>query len=78
MIEPITKDTLLTGRKEYKWVPFLYVSYACCVVVWMMFIPAEDSMKWNMLLLMTLVYIGALSGTAVRALQRIEERLDQL
>ena len=63
---------------EYKWVLFLYISYALCVVGLMFFIPVDEVLKMHLLLLMTLVYVGALSGLSVRALKRIEERLAEL
>ncbi len=63
---------------EYKWVPFLYISYALCVAGLMFFMPLDEVLKMHVLLLMTLVYVGALSGLSVRALKRIEDRLAEL
>ena len=68
----------LFGPGEYKWVPVLYVSYFLTLICWIAFVPADDSMMMQVIILMTLVYVAALAGTQVRALKRIEERLAQL
>jgi hypothetical protein len=66
------------GPGEYKWIPVLYASYFLTLIGWIVFVPAEESMTMQVIILMTLVYVAALAGTQVRALQRIEERLAQL
>ena len=68
----------LVGRKEHKWVPRLYASYAICLIGWLFLVPADDVLSMHVVIFMTLVYVAALAGLCSRALQRIEERLDQL
>ena len=68
----------LLGPVEYKWVPVLYVSYFLTLVGWLTLVPADENLTMQVVILMTLVYVAALTGTIVRALQRIEERLEQL
>ena len=43
----------------------------------MALLPLDDTMKLLVLILLTTVYISALSGLCARALKRIEERLDK-
>ena len=75
---PGLKGIWMTSRKEYRWLPFTFLSYAVCIVVLMLFIPTDDNLKMQLLIFITTAYIGTISNLTARALQRIEERLDQL
>jgi hypothetical protein len=78
MQNPDSTNTWLTGGKEYRWLPFTYLSYVACVIALMFLIPLDDTLKMQVLILMTTVYIGAIGGMNARALHRIEEKLDRL
>ena len=66
------------GRREYNWLSIMYISYSVCVLALLFIVPLETEMSMLILILMTLVYLGALGGLSVRALKRIEKRLEQL
>ncbi len=78
MTDNSSPGSRFTGRNEYRFIPFLNLSYAVCLIALMFFIPAEDTLKMQILLLLVIVYVGVLSGCAVRALERVERRLDEL
>lgn len=66
------------GMREYRWLSFAYLSYAICALGAIAVLPLSDALLFSLVILLTVMYLGALLGLAVRALRRIEERIDLL
>lgn len=65
-------------RQEYGWTPVLHVAFISAVLAFFLFIPDPAESILLLIIFMYIAYTNMLVYFSVRALRRVEERLEAL